>query len=944
MVHHILFSVSLIIISYLCYCTDKNPVRSGHEPSYPGMVLIPSANRTALLGSNNPDAQLDEKPVGSSTFTYNFHMDTVEVTIRLFDSVMGYIPREYDTIASFDEQWPVAYISWYEAALFCNARSRLEDLDTVYSYITAEKTGEGDITRLAGLRCELGNNGYRLPTEAEWVFAARAEGEYEYLWGNEPLQDSAITHAWYNANSGFHPHAVATLSSNRYGLYDLSGNLTEWINENKTRLNGGKATDYAGEDNGMTTLKILKGGSYSQDLRRLRIPCRSDMYYVDAASKNRYTGFRCVAGPIKKPSFIINNNDSTIIEPVTVVPRSAVGVFGTYNAKLVFVNRSGRSTRTLCYIDYSSGQQPLFHQFIDRSDVCNPAVSPDGKWVAWSTGDEGSSGNSTVSVRSLEHEDSVPLMLPDTPAFVPRWFIDPATSDTFLLYVTSTQMNDLVAWNAAQTKMIRVCNGDFSGTPIIVESRGAYHGGRSADGVYLATGYPLLKMINCQTREERTLFYAPLNGKKEGDTSQVCNVSISPSPATSDQVLFLDFGSGRDTSTLTGCVYYAHEYLFLGDFSGNVLHWYHVPQPFYSWDHTEWSTERSHAVATVTTADGSHRSIMCINLDNSAVTSLCEGADLYHPCLWISPGIDTFSTTLDLDSIGQYDNPHLSNSQALLAYKMRLFWQVAPSLDVIFVGSSTAADGIDPNYFTHCSGFNMAVGAGDPAMSIDLIRNYILNHCPRIKIIGIGFDMNYFFIDGASIELYPTFTKSNGYQYDRSNNFWKDSIPARFLDCINAVPVPKCGPEPESIDSLGLIRFACEGWGPEPPPINADITSMLFNDVYRRNLDMLLTTVKTCSDRNIKVLLMTFPLHPGYLKTEAYGPMGPSQIAARKMLEEVRVFAEENTNLIVYDANDPALNNYISSDFVDCAHLCVTGAAKLSTRVDSILQLMLNGP
>jgi len=541
-------------------------------------------------------------------------------------------------------------------------------------------------------------------------------------------------------------------------------------------------------------------------------------------------------------------------------------------------------------------------------------------------------------VRRLAAQDSVVITLPDSPAFIPRWYVDPATTDTFIVYVTSSQLNDQTSWKNTQTKMIRFSKGSFSGAPMVIEAKGAYHGGRSADGTFLATGYPLLKMINIDTQEDKTLFYSPHDGKKGTDTSQVCNVSLSPGRTTGDRVLFLDFGSGRDTSTLTKTVYRSHEYLFTGNFNGDVLNWYQIPAPYYSWNYTEYANLDKFAVATAATADGANRAIFCINLQNGARTLMGEGADLYHPSLWIAPGTDTFSTSFDLDSIGQYDSPHLSDKQAQLGYKMRLFWHYQDSLDVIFVGSSVAADGIDPRYFTGIRGLNMAIGGGDLATSLELIKSYILNHCKNLKVVCLSYDTHLFFLADGAAEAYPTFVQGKGYLYDKSHQFWSSGLSPEFNSLINAVAPP---PGYERMDSLGLVAFSCAGYGPTPPPILGDTTLSTEQENYRKNMAMLLEVVRLCSLRNIKVLLVNFPTHPGYATSAAYGPLAPSQATAKAMLSEITAEAANNNFLTFYDAHVNGAHDYTEFEFYDYLHLCTEGAKKLSSHVDSILHQII---
>ncbi len=919
----------------LMQCTQENPALSHPRIEYPGMKYMEAKGESVVLGSRTEEAQLDEKPESFVRFTYDFSIDSAEVTIDSYRELMGSIPREYDSLSVVDEQWPVTYVSWYDAVLYCNSRSKHHDLDTVYSYISIERTSQGDVFRLSGLQINYGRNGYRLPTEAEWLFAARGSSENEYLWGYHPEPESAEEHAWYIGNSGDVPHAVATRVPNLNGIHDMAGNASEWINESKIPLTGKTVTDLVGGDDIYAAIKILKGGSFHHDLPYLRLASRSDLYTVEAQSRNRYSGFRCAAGIIAKPFFVLHDSQVVRVEPVYVVTPTILQAAGTNRAKLVFVNKTVDNLRTLCFIDYTESQIQI-HHFFQPSAVFNPTISPDGEWVCWSNRAEGTLGNGSITVRRLRKGDTSLVTLPDTQAFVPRWFVDPVSRDTFILYVSSAQQNDQISWSVSQTKMIRFEDGRFTDAPVVIEPEGAYHGGRSADGTFLATGFPLLKMKNLSTGESRILFHAPLNGKRPGDTSQVCNVSISP---VNDQVLFLDFGSGRDTSSLTGDVYSAHEYLFLGDFSGRVLSLYRVTAPYYAWDHPEWSNRHHLAAATATTPDGAHRVILCLNLKTSKTTPLCEGTDLYHPYLWIDPIAEEDTTSLDPDSLGQYDSPHLSVPQAIMAFKMRFFWHYAESLEVIFTGSSVASNGVDPRHFS-MNGYNMGIGAGDPAMSLEFIREYALNLCPRLKIVGMSLDVGFFFEENAETSLYPAFIQSRGYLYDKSNNFWTLGRPPGFESLINAVAIPPTV-NPNEADSLGLWMYECPGWG-ATTPVFGSIDVSIDDDHYHENLRNLVTTIELCAAHGVKVLLATFPMHPGYRELEAYSPFGPSQTTARAMIAQIDSIAEAHENLYFYDAHLFGAHDYAEYEFFDYLHLCPEGAKKMSARLDSLFSIMLN--
>ncbi len=107
-------------------------------------------------------------------------------------------------------------------------------------------------------------------------------------------------------------------------------------------------------------------------------------------------------------------------------------------------------------------------------------------------------------------------------------------------------------------------------------------------------------------------------------------------------------------------------------------------------------------------------------------------------------------------------------------------------------------------------------------------------------------------------------------------------------------------------------------------------------------MNNLLSTIRLCTQQNVKVLVMTFPQHPGYAKTEAYGTLGPTHATAREMISEIDSIARQDKNLVFFDAHAFGNHDFSEYDFFDCMHLCTTGARALSEKVDSIFNEMLS--
>jgi len=215
-------------------------------------VWIPPG--TFMMGCSPGDSDCgdDEKPPHQVTITKGFWMGQTEVTVGAYKRFVGATGRQMPDAPYFNSGWvnenmPIIWVSWDDAHDYC--------------------------TWAGGL----------LPTEAEWEYAARA-GNTEVRYG--PIDEVA----WYSQNSGGKTQEVRQKSANGFGLYDMLGNVWEWVNDwyDENYYKNSLSQDPAGPTSG--TLRIRRGGSWYLYSRFVRVSVRfgglpGGRYY--------YIGFRC---------------------------------------------------------------------------------------------------------------------------------------------------------------------------------------------------------------------------------------------------------------------------------------------------------------------------------------------------------------------------------------------------------------------------------------------------------------------------------------------------------------------------------------------------------------------------------------------------------------------------------------------------------------------------
>jgi formylglycine-generating enzyme required for sulfatase activity len=305
--------VALLATAVLASCGGRAVTASEQVPSdaviapdggsSPDAVLpgswITIAAGSFLMGSptTEPCRQANEElhPV---QLTHALSVASSEVTQGDFQARMGFNPSKHATCGA---DCPVDSPTWHDAVVFCNRLSEKLGLDKCYSCVADNGTAKfpfdctvrTDFDGSTGKKRIYDCPGFRLPTEAEWEHAYRA-GTTSAL-PNGPIASCladprADAIGWYMPNADERPHPVASKLPNAWGLYDMAGNVMEWVNDHyQPDLGSTQAVDPVGPASGSS--RVVRGGSFQSGAWSTRAASRNQNLTWNAQP---HIGFRCV--------------------------------------------------------------------------------------------------------------------------------------------------------------------------------------------------------------------------------------------------------------------------------------------------------------------------------------------------------------------------------------------------------------------------------------------------------------------------------------------------------------------------------------------------------------------------------------------------------------------------------------------------------------------------
>ena len=241
-------------IIFISGCTSEDNTNSETSILDMEFVLIPAGE----FDMGSPSSESEGKnnyngPVHYVKIPKPFYLSKYEVTQKQWREVMGSDPSYFK-----GNDLPVEKVSWNDVQEFIKKLNERE-----------------------------GTEKYRLPSEAEWEYAARGGTATRYSFGDD--ESELDEYGWYYENSNYETHPIGQKKPNSWGLYDMHGNVWEWVQDGWHESYEGAPTDGSAWEDGSGACRVNRGGGWSFDARYCRSAFR---YYCASCFRSRINGFR----------------------------------------------------------------------------------------------------------------------------------------------------------------------------------------------------------------------------------------------------------------------------------------------------------------------------------------------------------------------------------------------------------------------------------------------------------------------------------------------------------------------------------------------------------------------------------------------------------------------------------------------------------------------------